>query len=44
MVLEECELDKAEKKLLLILQEAENAVKDENEWMTLEEVKLKIGV
>ena len=38
------ERDKAERKLLMMLQEAEDAVKDEKEWMTLEEAKSKFGV
>lgn len=44
MDIEDYERDKAERKLLMMLQEAEDAVKDEKEWMTLEEVKSKFGV
>ena len=44
MDIEDYEREKAEKKLLMKLQEAEDAVKDEKEWMTLEEVKSKFGV
>ena len=44
MDIEDYERDKAERKLLMMLQEAEDAVKDEKEWMTLEEAKSKFGV
>ena len=37
--IEDYERDKAEKKLLLKLQEAEEAVKNEESWLSLEELK-----
>lgn len=36
------EREQAEKKLLVKLQEAEEAVKDGNGWLTLEELKAKV--
>ncbi len=41
--IEDYEHEKAEKKLLLKLQEAEEAVKDGNGWMTLDELKATVG-
>ena len=38
------EREKAEKKLLMKLQEAEEAVKDESAWMSLDELKRSVGV
>ena len=38
------EREKAEKKLLMKLQEAEEAVKDERAWMSLDELKKSVGV
>ena len=38
------EREKAEKKLLMKLQEAEEAVKDESAWMSLDELKKSVGV
>ncbi len=43
MDIEDYEREKAEKKLLLKLQEAEEAVKDGNGWMTLDELKATVG-
>ena len=37
-------IEKAEKKLLMKLQEAEEAVKDESAWMSLDELKKSVGV
>ena len=37
--IEDCEKDRAEKKLLLKLKEAEDAVKTGEEWLSLEELK-----
>lgn len=39
MDIEDYEREKAEKKLLMKLQEAEEAVKDGNGWLTLDELK-----
>ena len=36
--------EKAEKKLLMKLQEAEEAVRDESAWMSLDELKKSVGV
>jgi len=44
MDIEDYECEKAEKKLLIKLQEAEEAVKDENAWINLEEMKKSVGV
>ena len=44
MDIEDYERDRAEKKLLLKLQEAEEAVKDESTWMSLDELKKSVGV
>lgn len=41
---EDYEREKAEKKLLMKLQEAEEAVKDKNAWMSLDELKESVGV
>ena len=41
MDIEDYEREKAEKKLLMKLQEAEEAVKDESAWMSLDELKTK---
>ena len=43
MDIEDYELDKAEKKLLEKLHEAEEAVKDGKGWLTMEELKTEIG-
>jgi len=43
MDIEDYEREKAEKKLLLKLQEAEESVRDGNGWMTLEELKASVG-
>ena len=40
---EDYEREKAEKKLLMKLQEAEDAVKDESAWMNLDELKASVG-
>ncbi|MCM1568370.1 MAG: type II toxin-antitoxin system Phd/YefM family antitoxin [Roseburia sp.] len=42
MDIEDYERDKAEKKLLEKLHEAEEAVKDENGWLTMEEFREKL--
>ena len=42
--IEDYERERAEKKLLLKLQEAEEAVKDGNGWLSLEELKAQVGV
>ena len=39
MDMEDYEREKAEKKLLMKLQEADEAVKDESAWMSLDELK-----
>ena len=44
MDIEDYEREKAEKKLLMKLQEAEEAVKDESSWMSLDELKKSVGV
>lgn len=44
MDIEDYEREKAEKKLLMKLQEAEEAVKDESAWMSLDELKRFVGV
>ncbi len=44
MDIEDFEREKAEKKLLMKLQEAEEAVKDESAWMNLDELKKSVGV
>ena len=44
MDIEDYEREKAEKKLLMKLQEAEVAVKDECAWMSLDELKASVGV
>ncbi|MCM1191157.1 MAG: type II toxin-antitoxin system prevent-host-death family antitoxin [Butyrivibrio sp.] len=43
MDIEDYERDRAEKKLIEKLQEAENAVQDENNWLSLDELKAIIG-
>lgn len=43
MDIEDYERAKAERKLLLKLQEAEEAVKDGNGWLTLEDLKATLG-
>ncbi len=40
MDIEDYEREKAEKRLLIKLKEAEEAVKDESAWMRLEELKI----
>lgn len=42
--IEDYERDRAEKKLLAKLQEAEDAVKDGEGWLSLEELKKFVGV
>jgi len=44
MDIEDYEREQAEKKLLMKLQEAEDAVKDENAWMSLDALKASVGV
>lgn len=44
MDIEDYEREKAEKMLLMKLQEAETAVKDESVWMTMDELKASVGV
>lgn len=44
MDMEDYEHEKAEKKLLMKLQEAGEAVKDESAWMSLDELKKSVGV
>ena len=44
MDIEDYEREKAEKKLLMKLREAEDAVKDESAWMNLDELKASVGV
>ena len=44
MDIEDYEREKAEKKLLMKLQEAEEAVKDESAWMSLDELKKSVRV
>ena len=44
MDIEDYEREKAEKKLLMKLREAEDAVKDESAWMSLDELKASVGV
>lgn len=41
--IEDYERDRAEKKLLAKLHEAENAVKDGEGWLTLDELKRQVG-
>lgn len=43
MDIEDYERDKAEKRLLERLHEAEEAVKDGNGWLTMDELKAKVG-
>ena len=43
MDIEDYERDKAEKKLLQKLYEAEEAVRDGNGWLSLDELKTKVG-
>lgn len=43
MDIEDYEHEKAEKKLLEKLHEAEEAVKDGNGWLSLEELKAMVG-
>ena len=42
--MEDYEREKTEKKLLMKLQEADEAVKDESAWMSLDELKKSEGV
>lgn len=44
MDIEDYKREKAEKKLLMKLREAEEAVKDENAWISLDELKKFVGV
>ena len=44
MDIEDYEREKAGKKLLMKLQEAEVAVKDESAWISLNELKTSVGV
>ena len=41
--IEDYERDRAEKKLLMKLQEAEKAVKDGEGWLSLDELKALVG-
>ena len=41
--IEDYERDRAEKKLLMKLQEAEEAVKDDEGWLSLDELKALVG-
>lgn len=41
--IEDYECDRAEKKLLMKLQEAEEAVKDGEGWLSLDELKAFVG-
>ena len=43
MDIEDYERDRAEKKLLMKLQEAEEAVKDGEGWLNLDELKALVG-
>lgn len=43
LAIEDYERDRAEKKLLMKLQEAEEAVKDGERWLSLDELKAAIG-
>ena len=43
MDIEDYEREKAERKLWAKLQEAEEAVKDEKAWLTLDELKKQVG-
>lgn len=43
MDIEDYERERAEKKLLMKLREAEEAVKDGTGWMSMEELKKKVG-
>ncbi|MDE5864771.1 MAG: type II toxin-antitoxin system Phd/YefM family antitoxin [Lachnospiraceae bacterium] len=43
MNIEDYERDRAEKKLLEKLHEAEEAVKDGNGWLTMDELKARVG-
>ena len=43
MDIEDYERDQAEKKLLLKLQEAEEAAQDENAWLDLDQLKALVG-
>ena len=43
MDIEDYERDRAEKKLLMKLQEAEEAVKDGEGWLSMEELKEQTG-
>ena len=43
MDIEDYERDRAEKKLLMKLQEAEEAVKDGEGWLSMEELKEQMG-
>ena len=43
MDIEDYERDRAEKKLLMKLQEAEEAVKDGEGWLSIEELKEQMG-
>lgn len=44
MDIEDYKREKTEKKLLMKLREAEEAVKDENAWISLDELKKFVGV
>lgn len=43
MDIEDYERDRAERRLLEKLHEAEDAVKNGDEWLSLEELKVKVG-
>ena len=44
MDMDDYEREKAEKKLVMKPQEAEEAVKDESAWMSLDELKKSVGI
>ena len=44
MDIEDYECEKAEKKILMKLQEAEEAIKEESAWMNFDELKHSVGV
>lgn len=44
MDIEDYERERAEKKLLMKLREAEEAVKDGEGWLSLDELKVRVGV
>lgn len=44
MDIEDYEREKAEKKPLMKLQEAEETIKDESAWISLDELKASVGI